>query len=127
MGELPKEVFNQCFIQNKQNQNKIDLKEDFNEDVNDLGYRLSLILDELRYDKPYWLNIEILLLPNTKDHDQILTMDQHEFLKHLIEDASRLQTVRKMNPATNKNPATMSYVDFLVYIHKAIQEKFVEL
>lgn len=123
--ELPSQVFNQCFVQTKNSKHglKIDLREDFEESVEDLGYRLSLILDELRYDRPYYLNIEILLLPNTKDHDSILTMDQHEFLKHLIEDASRTQS-RNTN---NKNPANMSYVDFLVYIHKQIQKKFIDL
>lgn len=123
--DLPGELFNQCFVQTKNSKHglKIDLREDFEENIEDLGYRLSLILDELRYDRPYYLNIEILLLPNTKDHDSILTMDQHEFLKHLIEDASRTQT-RNIN---NKNPANMSYVDFLVYIHKEIQKKFVDL
>eukprot|EP00483_Globobulimina_turgida_P001974 UN01976 len=82
-ADLSSKLFEQCFTQNMHNkEQRIELKEDFEDgNINDLGYRLSLILDELRYDKPYWLNIEILLLPNTKDHDSILPMDQHEIFK----------------------------------------------
>ena len=125
--ELPTKLFKQAFIETKNSRHgfKIELKENFNEEIDDLGYRLSLILDEIRYDKPYWLNIEILLLPDTNNEDSILTMDQHEFLKHLIEDASRIQKASNIKNA--KNTALMSYVDFLVYIHKEIQKKFVDL
>eukprot|EP00484_Ammonia_sp_Unknown_P016652 CAMPEP_0197040406 /NCGR_PEP_ID=MMETSP1384-20130603/17107_1 /TAXON_ID=29189 /ORGANISM="Ammonia sp." /LENGTH=1002 /DNA_ID=CAMNT_0042471155 /DNA_START=42 /DNA_END=3050 /DNA_ORIENTATION=- len=125
--DLPAPLFKQCFVETKSSKHglKIDFKEDYQEEIDDLGYRLSLILDELRYDRPYWLDTEILLLPNTKDHDAILTMDQHEFLKHLIEDSSRIQTQHRSS--SRQNPAIMSYVDFLVYIHKEIQKKFVDL
>merc|ERR1712013_77074 len=104
---------------------EIVLREDFAESVDDLGYRLSLILDELRYDRPFWLKAQILVLPDTKDVSCVLTMDQHEFLKHLIEDASRIQSRR--GSASKKNPANMSYVDFLVYIHRQIQNRYAEM
>eukprot|EP01084_Bolivina_argentea_P000920 1683_1 len=129
--DLPPNLFEQCFVQTKNSKHGlvIDFKEDFDENIADLGYRLSLILDELRYDKPYWLNIEIMLLPNTHDLDSILTMDQHEFLKHMIEDASRTQIAgsRPKKHSNKKTPENMSYVDFLVYIHKEIQKKFIDL
>merc|ERR1711971_438928 len=101
--QLPSELFNQCFIQNKNSKHglKIDFNQDFVESVDDLGYRLSLILDELRYDRPFWLSAQILVLPDTKDESSILTMDQHEFLKHLIEDASRIQRRESKKSAAN--------------------------
>merc|ERR1712129_89649 len=116
--------FDECFVAGGGGRKgeEIVLREDFVESVDDLGYRLSLILDELRYDRPFWLSAQILVLPDTKDESSILTMDQHEFLKHLIEDASRIQ-----RRESKKNAANMSYVDFLVYIHRQIQNRYAEM
>ena len=119
--ELNPDTFDSCFVVNEtspKHGGEVELRE-WGFEENDPGYRLTLMLQELRTDRPFWLKTEVLRLPNTKDHDQTLSMDQHTFLGHLIEDASR-KSYRK------KSPEVMSYVDFLVHIHRMIQRKFNE-
>jgi len=118
--QLPEDLFNSCFVVNESRKHGAEVElRPWGLEENDLGYRLTLLLEELRTDRPFWLKTEVLTLPNTKDHDQTLSMDQHTFLAHLIEDASR-KNYRQ------KSPEVMSYVDFLVYIHRKIQHKFNE-
>merc|ERR1712087_110837 len=49
--QLPPRLFDECFVASTTNSNEMVLREDYRESVDDLGYRLSLILDELRYDR----------------------------------------------------------------------------
>ena len=120
-ANLNARIFDSCFVVNElspKHGGEVELRE-WGFEENDPGYRLTLMLEELRRDRPFWLKTEVLRLPDTKDHDQTLSMDQHTFLAHLIEDASR-KNYRK------KTPEVMSYVDFLVHIHRMIQRKYNE-
>ncbi|ETO23081.1 hypothetical protein RFI_14105 [Reticulomyxa filosa] len=99
---------------------KITLREDFTEDVQDLGYRLSLLLDEIRFDQPIWLECEVLIRPDISSGAH-LTIDQQRFLSLFIEDAARIRAGSKINENDNSKK---SYPDFLVWIHKEIQRKW---
>ena len=129
--KLNADKFNQAFVVNNDENGKLNeilLKQDYQENVDDLGYRLSLLLDELRYDKPYYLDHYIMLLP---DKNNRLSINQTSFLEYLIEDASRVSAQRAHSKNQSKKlkqePHKKSYVDFLVYIHKEIQKKFIEI
>jgi len=106
--------------ENDPNKYTITLRQQVSQEVEDLGYRLSLLLDEIRYDQPIWLECEVIMRPDISSGSQ-LTIDQQRFLNLFIEDAMRIRLGEKLNET---DQSKKSYSDFLVWIHKEIQRKW---
>ena len=51
------------------------------------------------------------------------SLDEAGFFSHLIEDGN-LKPTKRAEKSREKNPNTMSYIDFLCWVHKRIQKKF---
>jgi len=96
-----------------------------NDDPESISSRISTMISVLRKEKPSFQNIQIIKggarIPGQE------TLDELAFLSHLIEDSSASsQHSHPPGKSSTRPPNTMSYIDFLCWIHKQIQSKFVQ-
>jgi protein transport protein SEC24 len=96
-------------------------------DPSRLSSRVTTLLDKLRSGKPYFQNLQtitrqsILSPPGAPAMPSQETLDEKNFVSRLIEDPD---PKGKKGSDGEKETCSMSYVEFLCYIHKAIQKKF---
>jgi len=114
-----------------------------------LSSRINVLIGTLRKNKPYFQNLQLINarrggLPPTPANgparpspspsnragwETFESLDENLFFSHLIEDAVvKASEAGKPMGRHDKNaakaPNTMSYIDFLCFIHKRIQAKF---
>jgi protein transport protein SEC24 len=101
-----------------------------------ISSRISLMIASLRKGKPNFENLQIINQSRSTNksgsvstesaHD--MPLDEMQFFNHLIEDAdTRWMSKRQKNvdkSGSDKHPNMMSYIDFLCWVHKQIQNKF---
>lgn len=105
-----------------------------------LSSRIAVLIETLRRQKPYYQNTQIIVSGQRQQQQppaqggfrpgaaqSVESLDEAAFFDHLIEDSvtNPRQTIAKPDPRI-KNPNTMAYVDFLVWLHRKIQLKFTE-
>lgn len=87
-----------------------------NGDPNSVAGRSLCLIETLRTGKPSFKN----LLTISRNHQGGLqTLDEMQFRSHLIEDPVDSTRYQKLEDVSK-----MSYIDFLCFIHKQIQQKF---
>eukprot|EP01083_Nonionella_stella_P211212 763908_1 len=85
----------------------------------DLISRVRLLLDALRFDRPFYAPL-VIMEKRLRQNAQQNSLDQNAFLGYLIEDSP----VKSGNKDFQK-PELLSYVDFLCMIHRRIQDRFI--
>lgn len=92
-----------------------------------LGSRIVTMIDHLRGHKPNFQNLQIVK-QSRQGYGVAATLDETQFQSHLIEDTVNVPVSSNANnkskDANGKNPNTMSYIDFLCWVHKRIQNRF---
>lgn len=114
-----------------------------------ISTRVQVLVNTLRKSKPFYQNLQYISKRNAssianisnsgsvptlpgnglENNGQVESLDESIFFTHLIEDAvnkpvhpTRANIAEKQG--ATKPPNTMSYIDFLCWIHKRIQNKF---
>lgn len=94
--------------------------------------RVQTLVETLRTQKSNFQPLSIIAR-RVGDEQTSASLDESSFFAHMIEDTSRaraamLATVGlskvEQDKAKMMDPGTMSYVDFLCWVHKKIQAKF---
>lgn len=122
--ELSPELFDEAFVMVDRGSDgsrsgpELALREDFDEsDAANVGYQLSLLLDEINYDQTYHSALKIVMRPDTSaDVLHLLSPEQQSFLSLFSEDAIS-------GGAGDVPLEKLSYTDFLVHCHKQIRAK----
>lgn len=110
---------------------------------NHLSSRINVLISTLRKSKPNFQNLQIISKrspansstpapmgptssPSNRGWETFESLDESLFFSHLIEDLVNkpLRPGEKATNPSNRPPNTMSYIDFLCFIHKRIQSKF---
>jgi len=102
-------------------------------DPTQLGSRVTALIYYLRRNKPNFQNLQIIARQSSKTNEsgeiEPDTLDESLFFEHLIEDGAPTPKMEEPDPKDPKKekkiaPSSMSYIDFLCWIHKRIQSKF---
>lgn len=93
-------------------------------DPQSLASRTRLLVESLRKNKPFYQNVHIIVSTALGGVDGLAveTLDETTFFSHMIED-SGLRSRTDSSRGDTKPIEQMSYIDFLCYIHKRIQQK----
>jgi len=100
------------------------------QDPNSPRSRIHVLIDNLRSCKPNYHNIQVILSTGAAagGFTQAESLDESNFYSLLIEDGtSRTRDARGkkvQGSLQSKEPNSMSYIDFLCWVHKRIQNKF---
>ena len=102
---------------------QLEILED--EEITSQASRILCLIDEIRRNSAIFKSLQIINMKNS--HNRQLgsieeSLDETTFFSQLIED--RPAKAPKPAKGKTKNPAHMSYVDFLCWLHKKIQDKF---
>jgi len=117
IGEnLPEALMNQVFTWN--DEGTLSLVEDPPDDPDNLGWKVTRIVDELRWNRPFFQPLRIVQRPKSSS-SQVATVEQKDMLAELLEDAKRTKGLAKGQSRIEEQ----SYVDFLVFLHRRIQNK----
>jgi len=117
IGEnLPEALMNQVFTWN--DEGTLSLVEDPPDDPDNLGWKVTRIVDELRWNRPFFQPLRIVQRPKSSS-SQVTTVEQKDMLAELLEDAKRTKGLAKGQSRIEEQ----SYVDFLVFLHRRIQNK----
>eukprot|EP00467_Chlorarachnion_reptans_P000717 CAMPEP_0114501530 /NCGR_PEP_ID=MMETSP0109-20121206/8545_1 /TAXON_ID=29199 /ORGANISM="Chlorarachnion reptans, Strain CCCM449" /LENGTH=964 /DNA_ID=CAMNT_0001679261 /DNA_START=150 /DNA_END=3044 /DNA_ORIENTATION=- len=86
-----------------------------------LNARVWTLVGQLRRNCPSFKTISII----TRNTHTGASLDESQFFDHLIEDAARKNKWHSSDLGSKKDSVcNMSYIDFLCYVHKKIQDKF---
>jgi len=119
VGEkLPQELITQVFTWDFEG--TLSLIENPPDDPDNLGWRVTRIVDELRWNRPFYQPVRIVHRPRSSS-SQVTTVEQRDMLAELLEDAKRTRGVA--NSQSQAQLEEQSYVDFLVFLHRRIQTK----
>jgi len=117
VGErLSEEIMNQVFISN--DEGGLSLIEDPPDDPNNFGWKVARFLDELQWNRPFFQPVRIVRRPKSSS-SQVTTVEQRDMLAELLEDAKRTRGLSKGQSQLEQQ----SYLDFLVFLHRRIQNK----
>jgi protein transport protein SEC24 len=149
-SELPQPFLEEVFLisgdgRNSAGQYKIRVVRDQPQHISS---RINILINTLRKNKPNFQNLQFIsrrspstssssssgqsgpgASPNSKSGwETFESLDESLFFSHLIEDNVIVKATEKTKNSVDKNkerqPNTMSYIDFLCFIHKRIQAKF---
>jgi len=124
--ELLEEIMNNVF--EWEEDGSLLLVENPPDDPEDVGWKVKQLVDEIRWNRPYYTPVKIVQRPISSS-SRDTTVTQREMLRKLLQDATRLQAGehaagKKSNRESDYS--RQSYVDFLVSVHKKIQNKALE-
>jgi protein transport protein SEC24 len=117
VGEsLSETVMNQVFTWD--DKGTLFLVEDPPDDPDNYGWKVARMVDELRWNRPFFQPLRIVRRPKSSS-SQVTTVEQRDMLSELLEDAKRTRGLARGQSQLEQQ----SYVDFLVYLHRRIQSK----
>jgi len=117
VGErLSEEIMNQVFILN--DDGGLSLIEDPPDDPNNVGWKVARFLDELQWNRPFFQPVRIVHRPKSSS-SQVTSVEQRDMLAELLEDAKRTRGLSRGQSQLEQQ----SYLDFLVFLHRRIQNK----
>jgi len=120
--QLDSDLFDSLFVQENGQVYLLDPPED--PDYDDLLYRITLIIDELRMKSPYHLSLHILFKPDRNAKNNKQSIDQLAFDRFMIDDTPLVDADDKNARAERKkNPRRMGYIDFLVFCHGRVKRE----
>lgn len=116
--DLPDEIWHQIFSVGDDNAVVVRVPDEDDIENNSLGYRLDMLIGDLRFRRPSHLALSIINRNFTKLKG--LSVEQQQFLDYMVEDP-----VRRPGERQQKKPPIekMSYIDYLCHIHRQIQDK----
>lgn len=118
--ETSQEHLDAVFDTDVQGQNEYTIRQ--SDDPLALCSRVATLISQLRHNKPSFQNLHII---SRQGHlQQSESLDEAQFFSHLIEDSVNEPGKGGKTKQETKNPNTMTYIDFLCWIHKRIQKKF---
>jgi protein transport protein SEC24 len=109
------------------------------DDPSHLSTKVHTLLAQLRHSKPSFPPFAIVAHKHRRASTggaaaaaapdlAMETLDESAFFKYLVEDAGGLHTYAQSddvnpNKTKEKDPSMMTYIDFLCYVHKRVQDK----
>jgi len=87
------------------------------DDPTALCSRIHTLIGRLRKEKPHFQNLQVI----TRHSEGSESLDEENFFDHLIEDG--IAADNKVRIAEQATVATMSYYNFLCWIHQQMQIK----
>jgi len=120
LGEkLPEAVMSQVFTHDADGSQI--LIEDPPEDPDNIGWKVNRLITEIQWNRPYYQPLRIVERP-VSCSSQATTIEQRVLLSRLLQDAKRQRGHSKKKTQIEKQ----SYMDFLVFVHRKIQNKLVD-
>jgi len=112
---LSKDVMTELFCQDEEG--NFLLVEDPPEDTSDFCMKVTRLINEIRWNQPFYQPLKILRRPiSTRSKDT--TTQQKNMLAVLLQDAKRKKGLARGRPINEA-----SYVDFLVLLHKTVRKR----
>jgi protein transport protein SEC24 len=112
----PNQIFDLFGISTLDGYDLLDLYIYPNEDPYSLSSKTNTLIEYLRLNRPFYANLRALSSRHMQD-----SIDVRRFYNSLIEDSKE---VLKGEKALGSDSDRMSYVDFLCYLHRKIQDRF---
>jgi len=97
------------------------LIEDPPEDPDNIGWKVNRLISEIRWERPYYQPLIIVERP-VSCSSQATSIEQRVLLSRLLQDAKRQRGHSKKKTQIEQQ----SYMDFLVFVHRKIQNKLVD-
>jgi len=88
------------------------------EDPENVGWKVNRLISEIRWNRPFYQPLRIIERP-VSTSSQATSIEQRILLSRLLQDAKRQRGHSKKKTQIDQQ----SYMDFLVFVHKKIQNK----